>query len=213
MLMDEASARGVSGWEHVTKGFDWDVDTYDNPWAEVVIERLVRYGSDTLWSVMRMLSETSEVDTWLGPDLVLHAANSQGTDRTGTINLGTADIATMSDTYQPDEGTYAMAQALDGWTDSITTGIRREYGMEVGTAITRAVAKRVVESALAENGRWDASARLAPSAPQPLVDFHPGDRIGLTYADAPTSVEVLSVSATAGGGGLLWDLELAEVVW
>jgi hypothetical protein len=117
----------------------------------------------------------------------------------------------MSDVFAPDEGSYAMALALDGWTDSLATGIRREYGMEVGTAITRAVAKRVVDSALAENGRWDASCRLAPSAPQPLVAFVPGDRIALTYADAPTAVQVLSVSATAGGGGLLWDLELAEV--
>ena len=160
---------------------------------------------------MRMLSETSEVDTWMGHDLVLHAANSQGTDRTATVELTTTDIATMSDTTQPDEGTYAMGLALDGWTDSLTSGPRREYAMEVGTAITRAVAKRVIDSALAENGRWDGSCRLAPSAPQPLVAFFPGDRIALTYADAPAAVQVLSVSATAGGGGLLWDLELAEV--
>jgi hypothetical protein len=117
----------------------------------------------------------------------------------------------MSDTYAPDAGTYTMALALDGWTDASQAGPRREYSMEVGTAITRAVALRVVQSALAENGRWDGSCRLAPDAPVPLVSYFPGDRIALSYSDAPATVQVLSMSASAGEGGLLWDLELAEV--
>jgi hypothetical protein len=104
-----------------------------------------------------------------------------------------------------------MALALDGWTDASQGTLRREYGMEVGTAITRAVALRVVQSALSENGRWDGSCRLAPGAPTPLVSFFPGDRIAVDYQDAPAAVQVLSMSASAGDGGLLWDLELAEV--
>jgi hypothetical protein len=204
MLVNEAADRGASGWAGVTTSFA-------STWTTAVIERQVRYGSDTLWSVMAMLSETDECDTWMTPDLVLHAAPSQGTDRTATVTLDTSDIVTMSDTYQPDVGTYAMALALDGWTDAVQSGPRREYGMEVGTAITRAVALRVVESALAENGRWDGSCRLAPGAPTPLVAIFPGDRITVDYADAPATVQVLSMSASAGEGGLLWDLELAEV--
>jgi hypothetical protein len=43
------------------------------------------------------------------------------------------------------------------------------------------------------------------------VDFFPGDRVAVSYQDAPAAVQVLSMSATAGEGGLLWDLELAEV--
>jgi hypothetical protein len=204
MLVDEAADRGASGWAGVTTSFA-------STWTTAVIERLVRYGSDSLWSVMQMLSETDECDTWMTPDLVLHAAPSQGSDRTATVTLDTSDIVTMSDTYAPDAGTYTMALALDGWTDAVQAGPRREYGMEVGTAITRAVALRVVQSALAENGRWDGSCRLAPGAPTPLVAIFPGDRITVSYSDAPAAVQVLSMSATAGEGGLLWDLELAEV--
>jgi hypothetical protein len=211
LLLDEAQDRGVSGWAGVTVDFDATTDSQDAAWSTVVIERMVRVGSDSLRSVFAMLAETDECDVWMGPDLVLHAANAQGTDRTASVELTNTDISAMSDTYQPDEGSYAVAMAWDGWTDSLAAGPRREYGMEVGTAITRAVALRVVQSSLAENGRWDGSARLGPTAPQPLVAFHPGDRIALTYADAPAAVQVLSVSATAGGGGLLWDLELAEV--
>lgn len=211
LLVAEAAARDCSGWAGVTDDFSATTDSQSAAWSTVVIERQVRYGADSLWSVFQMLSETNEVDVWMGADLVLHAANAQGIDRTATVELTTSDIVTMSDTEQSDEGTYAMGLALDGWTDSSTTGPRREYAMEVGTAITRAVAKRVIASALAENGRWDASARLAPAAPVPMVDFFPGDRVTVTYADAPPEVQVLSVSATASDGGLLWDVELAEV--
>jgi hypothetical protein len=211
MLVDEAQDRGVSGWAGVTTDFTATTDSQGAVWAKPVIERLVRYGSDTLWSVFQMLAETDEADTWMTPALVLRAANAQGTNRTGSVTLDAADIVTMSDTEQSDEGTYAMALGLDGWTDSAVGSPRREYAMEVGTAITRAVAKRIVDSALGENGRWDGSCRLAPGAPTPLVDFFPGDRIAVSYQDAPTAVTVLSMSAQAGEGGLLWDLELAEV--
>ena len=156
-----------------------------------------------------MLAECDECDVWLTPGLVLHAAPSQG--RTTSVVLDTSDIVTMSDTYGADEGTWAAALAQDGWITDTAGSPRREYGMEVGTAISRAVAGRVVASALAENGRWDGSCRLAPGAPVPLIDFGPGDTIGLTYADAPSSVVVLSVSAAAGDAGLAWDLELVEV--
>jgi hypothetical protein len=156
-----------------------------------------------------MLAETDEADTWLTPALVLNAAPSQGT--TTAVTLDTSDIVTMSDTSAKDEGTWVAALAIDGWITGSQGSPRREYGMEVGTALSRAVAGRVVASALAENGRWDGSCRLAPGAPTPLVDFQPGDTITLSYSDAPTTVQVLSMSATAGEGGLLWDLELAEL--
>jgi hypothetical protein len=212
-LVGEAQERAATGWANVTLGFSSTLDSYGTAWTTSVIERQVRYGADTYWSLFQMLAETdpAEADVWMSPAMVLHAAPTQG--QTRAITLTTSTIVTMSDQSAADEGTWVAALAIDGWITSSQVGAtsRREYGMEIGTALSRAVAARIVDGALAENGRWDGSCRLAPSAPTPLVDFQPGDTIGLSYADAPTSVQVLSMSATAGEGGLLWDLELVEV--
>lgn len=208
-LVGEAQDRNASGWAEVTLGFDSDDDSYSTAWPEVVVERYVRVGMDTYWSVMQMLAETLEVDVWMGPDLVLHAAPTQG--ESTAITLDEADIATMSDLRGDDPGTWVAALALDGWVQATAGTPRREYGMELGTAISIPVATRIVAASLAEAGRWDASARLAPAAPTPLVAFNVGDTLTLDYQDAPTDVRVLSISAEAGDGGLLWDLELVEV--
>lgn len=208
-LIDEAVERGASGWANVSLGFSATTDSYGAAWSTTVIERQVRYAADTYWSVFQMLAETDEADVWITPSLVLHAAPTQG--QTRAVTLTTSHIVTMSDQTAADAGTWVAGLAIDGWMTGEQGTPRREYGMEIGTALSRAVAGRVVSSALAENGRWDGSCRLAPSAPVPLVDFQPGDTIGISYADAPASVQVLSMSASAGAGGLLWDLELAEV--
>lgn len=216
MLVAEAQSRAVSGWAGVTLGFAADTDSYGAAWSTAVIERLVRLGADSLWSVLSMLAETNEADFWMTPALVLEGANSQGESSAVTLenttDADTSHIVTMTDTKSADDGTYAMALALDGWQDAEQGTPRREYAMELGTAITRAVALRVINSGLAENGRWDGSVRLAPAAPVPLVAFAVGDTIGLTYGDAPASVQVLSASASVGESGeLLWDLELVEL--
>lgn len=208
-LIDEAKERSATGWANVTLDFTSATDSYGAAWSTTVIERQVRYGADTYWSVFQMLAETDEADVWMTPSLVLKAAPTQG--QTVGVTLDTSDIVTMSDQTAPDAGTWAAGLAIDGWMTGEQGSPRREYGMEIGTALSRAVAGRVVAAALAENGRWDGSCRLAPGAPTPLIDFQPGDTIGISYADAPTSVQVLSMSASAGEGGLLWDLEIAEV--
>lgn len=212
-LVDEAVGRSASGWDGVTLGFTATTDSQGDAWSGVVVERMCRYGSDTYWAIFQMLGETGECDIWMDPDLTLQAANSQGADLTGSVELDDTNIAYMSSQKQPDQGSYAMALALDGWIDGAAGSPRREYGLEIGTAISRAVADRIVTAALDENGRWDGSVRLAPSAPVPLVDFAPGDRIGLNYygSDTPNYCQVLSCSASAGEASLLWDVEIAEV--
>lgn len=211
-LYYEADARRATGWWFVSLGFDATDDSYATAWPAPVVERFTRYGSDTYWAVFQMLAESGECDVWMDPDLTLHAAPTQGQDLTATVTLTEADITTMSDETGADEGSWAAGLARDGWVFGSTAGPRREYALEIGTALSRAVADRVVAGSLAETGRWDGSARLAPTAADvPLIDYTVGDRIALDYADAPTAVQVLSVSAEAGAGGLLWDLELAEV--
>lgn len=211
-MVTEAADRGCSGWAGVTISFDAADDTYEAAWPGIVVERLLRYGSDTLWSAWQALAESAEVDTWMDYDLTLNAAPHQGVDRTATssLTLDEATVATMSDTRAPTAGTWVAALALDGWVTGSTGSVRREYGMELGTAISRAVADRVVAGALAEVGRWDGSCRLAPGGIIPLVDFDIGDTLPCSYQDAPASVRVLSASATAADGSLLWDLELTD---
>jgi hypothetical protein len=211
-LVTEAADRSVAGWAGVTLGFTGSTDSYSVAWPEVVVERNLRYAADTYRSVMEMLAETLEVDCWLTPALVLEAAPEQGEDVSGTVTYTTADIETMTDTEQPDTGTWMAGLGLDGWVETGTATPRREVGYEFGTAISMPVATRMIAAALAEAGRWDASARLVSTPTKvPLVHYAVGDTIGLTYTGAPATARVLSVSATAGGGGLLWDLELVVI--
>lgn len=215
-LVAELAERDCSGWAGVTCGFTDELDSYGQPWPSVVVERMLRVGSDTLWSVLRALAETGELVAWMDPDLTLQAAPSRGVDRTGTITLESTHISTDSDEQAEDAGTWAAGLGLAGWSTASEAGKpRREYSMEIGTAISKAVADRVVAAAVAENGRWDGSMRLSPACPWvPMVDFGPGDRIGLDRYDCPSVVTVVSISATQGRGGLLWDLELAATgVW
>lgn len=212
-LVTEAQDRSATGWPEVTLGFTATTDSNGDAWSGVVVERMCRYGSDTYWALFQMLSETGECDIWMDPDFTLQAANSQGVDRIGEFEIDYTNVSYMSSQMQPDQGSWTCALALDGWIDGSSGTPRREYGMEIGTAISRAVADRIVTAALNENGRWDGTARLAPNSPVPMVDFQPGDRVGLNYYgwDTPSYANVLSVSATAGEGGLLWDVELVEV--
>lgn len=217
-LVDEAVARGASGWDAVTVDFSATADSRAAAWPSKVVERFTRYASDSYYAVFQMLAEATETDVWLVPgsdgslSLYLCAAPQQGSLGTPpSITLDESDIVTMSDERAPTPGTWVAALARDGWVQGQSGTPRREYGLELGTALSRAVADRVVAAGLAEVGRWDGSCRLAPGAPTPLLDFEVGDAITLDYADAPTDVRVLSASATAGEGGLLWDLELVEV--
>jgi len=212
-LVTEAADRSAAGWAGVTLGFTSGTDSYADTWPGIVVERNLRYASgDTYWSTMQMLAETLEVDCWLTPALVLEAAPEQGEDVSATVELGEVDIETMTDTEQPDAGTWMAGLGLDGWVEASAGSPRREVGYEFGSAISMPVATRMLAAALAEAGRWDASARLIPTPTHvPLVDFTVGDTIALDYTGAPATARVLSVSATAGGGGLLWDLELVKL--
>lgn len=212
-LIGEAQDRGAAGWAGVALGFDADVDSYGVDWPTAIVERVLSLGSDTYQSVFDVLAADDEVDVWLDPDLTLQAAPSQGQDLTATVTLTSADVAAGSDEWPDDDGTWVAAHGLAGWVHaSAGTGLRLEYAIEVGTALSHAVAQRSADAAVAENGRWDGSLHMRGNPTfVPLVDFQVGDRVGLDYLDAPVEVEVLSISATAGKGGLMWDLEVAAV--
>lgn len=208
-LIEEAQERNATGWAGVTLGFTDTTDSYGQPWGQIVGERQVRYGHDSYWAVFNMLAETGELDLWLTPDLVLQAAPHQGT--TQAIILTEADLPRVSDRREPDPGSWSVALTHEGWVYGSQYGPRREYALELGTAISAAVGSRVVASSLAESGRWDATADLLPRVGRiPGVDYSAGDTLAIQYQDLVGPVRVLSISAEAGRGGLLWSVELTE---
>lgn len=208
-MLGEAQERGATGWAGVTVDFTALVDSYGEPWPSIVVERQVRYAHDSYWAVWQLLAETGEVDLWLTPDRVLHAAPHQGA--TLPLVLTEEHITTMADGQAAHPGTWVAAVAHDGWVDRSVYGPRREFGLELGTAISRPIADRVTAAALATRGRWDASCSLLPAAGvMPGIDYTAGDTLTAAYADVYRPARVLSLSATAGEGGLLWQAELTD---
>ena len=212
-LHGEASDRGAA-FGLTTVADLRTVDSYGQPWPGIIVERQHRYGSDSYWSVLSALAETNEVDVWpvwLNPGVGLRAAPLQGVDRSATITLDTATIATMTDSKAAALGSHIYGLTHTGWVARNHAGPRREAMVELGTARSTAVAVRIVDAALADDGRWDGSARVvARPGAHPLLDYGPGDTVACSYPGAPATMRVLSISAEAGEGAMLWDLELTE---
>lgn len=204
-IIGEAVARGTCGWANVTFGFSGLVDSYGVPWA-VSTERLVRYGMDDYAQFFNALGET-EADVWMTPGMVLHAAPKQGQVRgyTWTEN----QIQSMSDVLAEDLGTAIMGLTTDGWVSAVTGGYRRESGLEIGQALSLDLGKAVVASALTQINRWDASFTYVPGQ-VPFFDFTVGDRVTINYRGLNLQARILSISARAGEGGLLWSIEVTN---
>ena len=209
-LVTEAQERNCSGWPNVTLGFTDTHDSYGVAWADVS-ERLFTYGQTSYWDVLQSLAESDEVDTWLGPGLVLEAAPRQG--QTRALTLTETHFNKFATKGTPGPGSWVMAQAWDGWlTEKLDGYVRREYALELGEALTRSTGRKVAQASLRDRWRWDASGSMNP--PQagwiPYVDFGVGDSMAVDYQAVVHDVAVLSISAKAGEGGLLFDLELTE---
>ena len=208
-LVTEAKERNVSGWPNVTLGFTDTHDSYGAPWADVS-ERLFTYGQTSYWDVLQTLAESDEVDTWL-PGLTLHAAPKQGQPRAWMLTE--EHFHTFATKGTAGAGSWVMAQAWDGWLTEKRDGfVRREYALELGEALTRPTGRKVAQASLRDGWRWDASGSLNP--PQtgwiPYVDWKVGDSFAVDYQAVVHDVSTLSISAKAGDGGLLFDVELTE---
>jgi hypothetical protein len=211
-LVSEAQERNVSGWPNVTLGFTDTHDSYGAPWADVS-ERLFTYGQTSYWDVFQSLAESDEVDTWLGGDLVLRAAPRQGRPRAWTWTEAHFSKFATKGTAGP--GSWVMAQAQDGWlTEKLSGYVRREYALELGEALTRTTGRKIAQASLRDRWRWDASGSLNPPPPAagwvPYVDWGVGDNMAVDYMAVVHNVSVLSISAKAGEGGLLFDVEFTE---
>ena len=206
-LQGEAANRGASGWANVTRDFTATTDSYGQPWGSaVVVERMHRIAMDDMWTVWSAFGETAECDVWM-EGMTLRCAPAQGA--TPGVTLTTATVPTMNDTVPQQQGSWCVGYAIDGWHQAQQGSMRREYGLELGTAISRPVADRIIAESLSDDGRWDGTITLAPSAPVPLVAFGPGDTLTLTYPDTPATVRVLSIGGRAQAGGIEFDLEVS----
>lgn len=209
-LVTEAQERRVSIWENVTLGFTDTHDSYGAPWADVS-ERLLSYGQTSYWDIFQSLAESDECDVWLGPGFVLHAAKKQGQPK--SLVFTETHFHEFHTKGTPGGGSWVMAQAWDGWlTESLDGYIRREYSLELGEALTRATGRKIAQASLQDRWRWDASGSMNP--PQagwiPFLDFNVGDSMQVDYRAVVHNISITSISARAGEGGLLLDIEATE---
>jgi len=208
-LVAEAAERNCSGWPNVTLGFSDTHDSNGLPWDDIS-ERMFRYGSDSYWAIFQAFSESDEVDIWMGADLVLRAAARQGQAR--SIVFTAEHFHSFATRGTPGAGSWAMALCHDGWTYASVSGPRREYALELGQALTRVVGKKIIKASLRDKWRWDASGSMNPPQAgwRPYVDFGVGDWMTVDYQAIEHNLSVVSISATAGEGGLLFDIEFTE---
>lgn len=209
-LIGEAKERNCTGWDSVTYGF---TDTHDSngvAWEDV-IEELFRYGHHTYKYAFDLYADSDQFDVWMNADLVLKAAKKRGQAR--AIVFTDTHFHTFATKGTEGYGTWGLAEAHDGWAwAEKSSGPRREFGAEFGTAITRPIAKRKIRAAIKDYWRWDASGSMNPPQPgwQPYVDFNLGDWMSVDYRQVQHNLSVISLSAMAGEGGLLWDVEFSE---
>jgi hypothetical protein len=213
MLIDEAKERNASGWSEVTYGFTTTTDSNGVPWG-IASERMMRYAFDTYTQVFDALAET-DTDVWITNDFVLHAALQQGNPAVQYgAPLNETNIITMSDQVTADVGNLVVALTLDGWVQKpdYSPSFRREFGLELGQAISKQMGWRICESALADDGRWDGTIKMkiVPGLAVPFVNFTVGDTIPLSYRGVNMNVRVLSIAAQATEGGFDWSLEVTE---
>lgn len=209
-MVDEAKERNTSCWDAISYGFTAANDSYGVAWGDIT-ERLYDYGHHSYWTLFQSLAESDEADVWLSPSLVLHAAPKQGQAR--SLTLTTTHLHEFHTKGTEGYGTWVMAQALDGWLYHQRSGVpRREYALELGEAITRPVGSKIAKRSLKDAWRWDGSGSLNPPQAgwRPYVDFFVGDRVNLDYQAIERQVSITSLSAKAGEGGLLWDIEVTE---
>jgi hypothetical protein len=213
MLVDEAIERSTSGWPNISYSFTKDVDSNGAPWT-IASERMMRYAFDTYTQVFEALAET-DTDVWITNDLTMHAAAQQGDPAVKfDAPLNEVNIITMSDQTTADAGNLVVALTLDGWVQKpdASPSFRREFGLELGQAISKQMGWRICESALADDGRWDGTVKfkIVPGLAIPFVNFTVGDTIPLAYRGVNRNVRVLSIAAQATEGGFDWSLELTE---
>lgn len=212
MLIDEAKERDASGWSGVTYDFSGTTDSNGVSWG-IASERYVRYAFDTYQQTFDALAET-DMDVWIDNNLVLYAALIQGNPTPiYSSPLNEANIITMSDQVTSDAGNLVAALSLDGWVQKpdYSPSFRREFGLELGQAISKQMAWRICEAALADDGRWDGTAKIKiVSGSVPFVNFTVGDTLPLTFQGLNKNVRVLSIAAGATEGGFEWSLELTD---
>jgi hypothetical protein len=209
-LIGEAKDRNCTGWRSVTFSFTKTTDTYGQAWEDV-IEELFDYAHHTYKYAFDLYADSDQFDVWMGADLILHAAKKRGQER--AITFTEEHFWKFGTQGTEGYGTWGLAKAHDGWVwAGKSSGPRREFGAEFGTAITRPIAKKKIKAALKDSWRWDASGSMNPPQPgwQPYVDISLGDWMHVDYRAVIHNVCIMSFSAEAGEGGLKWDIEFTE---
>ena len=89
-LVEEGAARGVQICNWITFGFTDTHDSKNVPWDTDVFLPVPTHTS-SIHDVAAMIEQRG-IDVWIAPGWVLHAAQSRGVDRTGTVDLTGAKL-------------------------------------------------------------------------------------------------------------------------
>ena len=210
-VFGEARERNASGWAATSDAFTGTLDSYGVNWSDVVTERQLRVGDD-YFDLLQALAETDDADCWIDPiTFDLHAAPARGVP-TG-ITWGEDEVYALKVVRTGKRGTWAMGQsALSYWYSRTVSGMRREFLLTMGQAMSRWTAHRMLTAALRDTTRWDAEIHLDIPVVgwRPFFDFEVGDTGYINYRGQVRNIRVQGISAYPGVGGLAWRIEASE---
>jgi len=222
-LFDEAQARGYLG--ALTKGFDDDVDSHGNAWPRVgewgnapgTVELAVKVGDDNVLSVAERLGDLG-VDVVLGPDLVFHAYQGRGIDRTATVTIDVDAVRELASETEDETINTVLARTQRAWVErpspSPTSG-RREGFLALGMVPSDEGGASIADDVLAtfNDPRQVASfvmSSVQTALPAPTVDYNVGDRVlgpwiaadtiaGGAWVEAAVRVDTLAATVDETG--------------
>lgn len=215
-MVTEANTRGTNfgTW---TTGFTNDEDSNGVPWLHN-ISKTWPVGTDYLKFVLD-LAETG-IDFWFTPLRVLTAAQSRGTDKSGSVYLfPSGNVTQYGVTRRHKFRTVAAVNTGEGWTEVIDPAESARGRMETRIDLTNvdSISQGIViagESlgALAAPVRetdGDNTSIIPWSGANPYQDFGLADIVSVPDgAGGTTTATVMAISYRGGDNGDQWSLEL-----
>lgn len=215
-LMDEARARGFL--PAITYDFNADVDSAGERWPRIgdwstapgKLEFACQVGDDSVLSVAERLRDYG-VDVALGPDLVFHAWQGRGQDRSGTVAIGLGEAYDLSTETEDDTYNALLIRTQRAWFERSLAVIdnRREAFLSLGMTPTVAGGVEVADRVLDDFNRPRQVIRFTMAeglGPAPGVAFHLGDVVSAPTVDpqniaGPWSLGPLRIDTLAASIG------------
>ena len=220
-LVAEASARGVyrlSGWS-----FGFDATTPSTGTWSTTVDLTLKVGANLLTVLQDMVD--LGIDFWLNPTTMeLEAAESRGTDKSGSVVLNTGvNLLGFTTSIEQPIKTVALVRTSSGWLRAADNTLRtsngwRETYLEFGNTDSDDIARAQAQKHLRRTGKTQVVASGVDALPTtgavPYVNFEVGDVVAIPNpagSGAAGKARVLSIALKTNGGGVTFQPEL-EVI-